>query len=197
MNRRSNAAGLLPRAARVNLLPWREEQRRKRQQRFLLAISAAVLAGMLAVFAARFAVQDALAEQRTRNDLLRTEVERLDRQVAELERLQSRREHLLTRMRTIVELQVTRPLVVRLLDELVEILPAGVQLLEVRQDGNRIVLDGLAESSSRVAALMRNIDGSAWLQAPRLELVEAASEGVARSARFTIVMEQGSKDEGT
>ena len=182
---------------RVNLLPWREEQRRKRQQRFLLAISAAVLAGVLAVYAARFAVQDALAEQRARNDLLRTEVERLDRRVAEIERLEVRREHLLTRMRTIVALQGTRPLVVRLFDELVEILPAGVQLLEVRQDGNRIVLDGLAESSSRVAALMRNIDGSAWLQAPRLELVEAASEGVARSARFTIVMEQGSKDEGT
>ena len=175
---------------RVNLLPWRDEQRRARQQRFLLAICAAVLAGVLTVSAARFAVQTLHAEQRARNDVLRTEAARFDRRVEEFERLESRRAYLLARMHTIVELQRTRPRVVRLFDELVEILPAGVQLLEVRQEGSRIVLHGLAESSSRVAVLMRNIDASQWLQAPRLELVESASEGVSRSARFAIVMEQ-------
>ena len=182
---------------RVNLLPWRDEQRRARQQRFLLAICGAVLAGLLSVYAARFAVQTLLAEQHARNDVLRTEAERFDRRMEELERIESRRQYLSARMRTIVEFQRTRPRVVRLFDELVEILPAGVQLLEVRQDGSHIVLHGLAESSSRVAALMRNIDASRWLRAPRLELVESASEGASRSARFAIVMEQAPMNEGS
>ena len=182
---------------RVNLLPWRDEQRRRRQQRFLLCIGIAVLAGGLGVYGARYAIQGMVAEQRFRNEMLRTEVGRLDRQVEELQRLESRREHLLARMGTIVELQRMRPLVVRLFDELVEMLPAGVQLLEVAQDGDRIVLDGLAESSSRVAALMRNIDSSQWLRSPRLVLVESASEEASGSARFTIVMEQALHNRGS
>ena len=175
---------------RVNLLPWREEMRRKRRQRFLFALCIAVLAGGACVYATRLTVQGMLADQRARNRTIRNEIESLDHRLEELARLESRRERLLARMRVIVELQRTRPLVVHLFDELVEILPAGVQLVEVDQDGDRIVLDGLAESSSRVAALMRNIDASSWLQAPRLELVESAAEGVVRGARFTVVMEQ-------
>ena len=178
---------------RVNLLPWREEQRRKRQQRFLFALCIAVFAGGACVYATKLTVQGMLADQRARNQTIRHEIERLDRRLEELARLESRRERLLARMRIIVELQRTRPLVVHLFDELVEILPAGVQLAAVDQEGDRIVLDGLAESSSRVAALMLNIDASRWLQAPRLELVESAAGGVVRGARFTIVMEQASE----
>ena len=129
---------------RVNLLPWRDEQRRRRQQRFLLCIGIAVVAGGLGVYAARYAIQAMVAEQRVRNEMLRTEVERLDRQVEELQRLESRKAHLLARMDTIAELQRMRPLAVRLFDELVEMLPAGVQLLEVVQDVDRIVLSNAA-----------------------------------------------------
>ena len=174
----------------VNLLPWREEQRRKRQRRFLFALCVAILAGGTAVYAARLTVQDLLGEQHARNRAIRSEIERIDGQLEELVRFESRRDQLLTRMRIIVEMQRSRPRAVRLFDELVEILPAGVQVVEVAQNGNRVVLVGLAESNSRVAALMRNIEESPWLQAPRLELVETAAEGGVRSARFTIAMEQ-------
>ena len=174
----------------VNLLPWREEQRHKRQRRFLFALCAAVLAGGSVVYAARLTVQGLLADQQARNRAIHTEIELIDGQVEELVRLESRRNQLLTRMRIIVEMQRSRTRAVRLFDELVEILPAGVQLVEVAQNGNRVVLVGLAESNSRVAALMRNIESSPWLQAPRLELVETAAEGGVRSARFTIAMEQ-------
>ena len=171
-------------------MPWREEQRRKRQQRFLLALCIAVIAGGASVYATKLTVQGLLADQRARNQMIRGEIGRLDRRLEELARLETRREDLLARMRIIVELQRTRSRAVHLFDELVEILPAGVQLVEVDQAGDSIVLDGLAESSSRVAALMKNIDASTWLQAPRLELVESAAEEVVRGARFTIVMEQ-------
>lgn len=174
----------------VNLLPWREEQRRKRRQRFLFALCISVLAGAGAVYATKLTVQGLLAEQQARNRTLRGEIGLLDGQLEELARLESRRNRLLARMRIIVELQRSRPLAVHLLDELVEILPAGVQLVEVAQNGNRVVIKGLAESNSRVAALMRNIDSSQWLRAPRLELAEAAAEGAVRSVRFTLAMEQ-------
>lgn len=174
----------------VNLLPWREEQRRRRQQRFLFALCAAVLVGGIAVYAARLTVQGLLEDQQARNRAIRSEVELIEGQLVELTRLESRRNQLLTRMRIIVEMQRSRPRAVRLFDELVEILPAGVQLVEVAQNGNRVVLVGLAESNSRVAALMRNIEVSPWLQAPRLERVETAAEGGMRRARFTIAMEQ-------
>ena len=174
----------------VNLLPWREEQRRKRQQRFLFALCVAVLAGAGAVYAAKLTVQGLLADQQARNRTIRYEIELLDGQLEELARLESRRDQLLARMQIIAELQRSRPLAVRLIDELVEILPAGVQLVDVAQNGNRIVLEGMAESNSRVAALMRNIDASPWLQAPRLERVESAADGAVRSARFIVAMEQ-------
>ena len=174
----------------VNLLPWRAELRRKRQQRFLVALCVAVLAGAGAVYATKLAVQSLLEDQLARNRTLRYEIGLLDGQLEELAHLESRRDQLLARMRVIVELQRFRPLVVRLFHELVEVLPAGVQLVEVAQNGNRIVLEGVAESNSRVAALMGNIDTSQWLLAPRLELVESAAEGGVRSARFTIAMEQ-------
>ena len=174
----------------VNLLPWREEQRRKRRRRFVCALCVAVLAGAGAVQAAKLAVQGLLADQHARNRTLRDEIELLDGELEELARLESRREQLLARARVIVELQRSRPLAVRLFDELVEVLPAGVQLVEVVQNGNHIVLKGMAESNSRVAALMHNINASRWLRAPRLELVESAADGAVRSARFTIGMEQ-------
>ena len=174
----------------VNLLPWREEQRRRRQQRFLFALCAAVLAGASAVYAAKLTFQGLLADQQARNRTLRYEIELLDGRLEELARLESRRDRLLARVGIIAELQRSRPLAVRLLHELVEILPAGVQLVDVAQDGDRIVIEGMAESNSRVAALMRNIDSSRWLRAPRLELVESAADGAVRSARFIIAMEQ-------
>ena len=160
----------------VNLIPWREEQRRKRRQRFLFALCVAVLAGGTVVYADRLTVQGLLADQHARNRAIRNEIELIDGELKELTRLESRRNQLLTRMRIIVEMQRSRPRVVHLFDELLEILPAGVQLVEVAQNGNRVVLVGLAESNSRVAALMRNIESSPWLQAPRLELVETVAE---------------------
>ena len=174
----------------VNLLPWREEQRRKRQRRFLFALCAAVLTGAVAVYAARLTVQGLLAEQQARNRALRDEIAILDGQLEELARLEARRDRLLARTRVIAGLQLSRPLAARLFHELVEVLPAGVQLVEVAQDGNLIVIEGMAESSSRVAVLTRNIDASRWLEAPRIELVESADGGAAGSARFTLVVEQ-------
>ena len=174
----------------VNLLPWREERRRKRQREFLLALCGAVGAGALTVYFTKVTIGKQLEEQRFRNELIRMEVHVLDQQIEEILRIEAQKERFASMVSMIGELQYTQLRVVRLFDELIEILPDGVHLVEVEQHDARIVLSGVAESSSRIAAMMGNIEASPWLQAPRIDLVETVAEGVARNAHFTIAVEQ-------
>jgi type IV pilus assembly protein PilN len=98
-------------------------------------------------------------------------------------------------MEIIEQLQKARPEVVHLFDELVETLPEGVHLIEVRQTGGRIEVHGIAQSNTRVSALMRNIDSSEWLREPGLDIVEAVNLGPMRNAQFTIYAQQISMDQ--
>ena len=92
-----------------------------------------------------------------------TEIAELDKQIEEIKGLENQRERLVARMKVIGELQRSRPEVVHLFDEIVKAVPEGVHLTEVKQTGNRIELQGMAQSSTRVSTLMRNIDSSDWL----------------------------------
>jgi type IV pilus assembly protein PilN len=93
-------------------------------------------------------------------------------------------------MQVIDQLQRSRPEVVHLFDELVTAVPEGVNLTEVVQTGNRIELRGAAQSSTRVSALMRNIDGSEWMRNPGLDVVETRTSGVDRSSQFRLFADQ-------
>jgi type IV pilus assembly protein PilN len=93
-------------------------------------------------------------------------------------------------MQVITQLQRSRPEVVHLFDELVNAVPEGVHLLQVVQQGARVEIQGSAQSSTRVSALMRNIDDSEWLRAPGLEGVEFRTQGTERNAQFKVFAEQ-------
>lgn len=175
---------------RINLLPWREQLRQKRKKDFLTAIVGAVLIGGLLSYATKLGVQAQIRAQNARNTILQTEIAELDKQIEQILGLENQKERLLARMKIIEQLQKARPEVVHLFDELVETLPEGVNLTEIRQAGNRIELHGSAQSSTRVSALMRNIDSSKWLQNPSLDVVETVDLGPARNAQFTLFMEE-------
>ena len=175
---------------KVNLLPWRAELRQKRKKEFLVALLAAVIAGVGLVYASKLTVQGWTRAQNARNATLRTEIEALDRQIAEIGGLETQRDRLLARMEIIDQLQRSRPEVVHLFDELVNTLPEGVHFTEVKQTQSRIQLKGAAQSSTRVSALMRNIDGSDWLRNPGLDVVETVTQGPAKTAQFTMFAEQ-------
>jgi type IV pilus assembly protein PilN len=184
---------------RINLLPWRSELRQKRKKDFLVALLGAVIVGGALVYMSKLTVQSWTTAQRGRNEILRTEIAALDKQIAEIKGLESQRERLLARMRVIDQLQRSRPEVVHLFDELVTAVPEGVSLTDVLQQGGRIELRGSAQSSSRVSALMRNIDSSEWLKDPTLDIVEVVSQGVEKNSRFKLFAQQVSKvtlDEG-
>ncbi|HEX7081209.1 MAG TPA: PilN domain-containing protein [Gammaproteobacteria bacterium] len=175
---------------RINLLPWRAELREKRKKEFLLALLGAVLFGGLVVYASKLTVQSWTANQNTRNSILKAEIAELDKQIEEISGLETQKNRLLARMEIIDQLQRSRPEVVHLFDELVNTLPEGVHLTEVRQTGSRIEIKGEAQSSTRVSALMRNIDESEWLRNPGLDVVQTVDSGPSRNARFTIFAEQ-------
>lgn len=180
---------------RINLLPWREELRQKRKKDFLTALVGAVMIGGLLAYATKLGVQAQTRSQQGRNSILQEEIALLDQQIEEILGLENQKERLLARMEIIEQLQRARPEVVHLFDELVETLPEGVHLTEIRQTGARIELQGSAQSSTRVSALMRNIDGSEWLRDPGLDVVETVDRGPMRDAQFTLFAQQVSMDQ--
>ena len=183
---------------RINLLPWRTELRQKRKKDFLVAVFGAVMIGGLIAYATKLTVKGMTSNQNSRNNLLRTEIAELDQQIEEILGLESQKERLLARMDIIDQLQRSRPEIVHVFDEMVTALPEGVHLVEIKQLDTRIEFQGAAQSSTRVSALMRNIDASDWLRDPGLDVVETTDDGPARNASFTIFAQQISvnDDEG-
>jgi type IV pilus assembly protein PilN len=175
---------------RINLLPWRAELRQKRKKEFMVALLGAVVIAGLLVYASKLTVQSWIADQQARNGILKNEIAELDKQITAIKGLENQRERLLARMEVIDQLQRSRPEVVHLFDEIVKALPEGVHLTELVQQNNRIELRGAAQSSTRVSALMRNIDSSEYLSDPGLDVVETVTTGPERASQFKIFAQQ-------
>lgn len=184
---------------RINLLPWREELRQKRKKDFLTAVVGAVLLGGALTYASKWTVGQMIGQQQSRNDRLQREIDALDRTIEEIRGLENQKERLLARMRIIEQLQQSRPVVVHLFDELVEMVPEGVYLTEVEQRDTRLELSGISQSSTRVATVMRNIESSEWLEQPQLGGIETRANNASRNSNFTVSAQQvstSSEDEG-
>jgi type IV pilus assembly protein PilN len=175
---------------RINLLPWRAELRQKRKKEFVVALMGSLIVAAGAVYLSKLTVQGWTRAQNSRNEVLRGEIATLNNQIAEIKTLETQRDRLKARMDIITRLQRSRPEVVHLLDELVKAIPEGVYLTEVVQAGTRIEIQGNAQSSTRVSALMRNIDDSEWLRGPGLEGVDFVKAGTERNAQFRVFAEQ-------
>ena len=157
---------------RINLLPWREAQRKERKLAFLVALGVAVLAAMVSTFAVYLMYDSMIAGQQRRNQTLRAQIKLLDKQIEEINSLESSKQKFIARMEIIEKLQRSRPEIVHVFDEIVRTLPEGVYLTGVKQTGMKLKFDGVAQSSTRVSSFMRNIDGSQWLRNPELEVVK-------------------------
>ncbi len=175
---------------RINLLPWRAEQRQERKKQFFVALGAAAIAGIGIVYVSKLTVEGWIANQTNRNTILKNEIAALDKQIEEIKGLENQRERLIARMKVIGELQRARPEVVHLFDEIVKAVPEGVHLTEVKQTGSRIELQGMAQSSTRVSTLMRNIDASDWLSNPGLDVVQTVANGPEHQSQFKLFAQQ-------
>jgi type IV pilus assembly protein PilN len=127
--------------------------------------------------------------QQHRNEMLRAEIKQLDKQIEEINDLESAKQKFIARMEIIEKLQRSRPQIVHLFDEIVRTLPDGVYLTSVKQEKARLKFEGVAQSSTRVSAFMRNIDGSEWLKNPELEVVQSGDKKVTGSS-FTLFADE-------
>jgi type IV pilus assembly protein PilN len=174
---------------RINLLPWREGQRKERKLAFLVALGVAVLAAMVTTFAAYLLFDSMIAGQQRRNQTLRTQIKMLDKQIEEINSLETEKQKFIARMEIIEKLQRSRPGIVHVFDEIVKTLPDGVYLTGVAQvsggASKKLKFDGVAQSSTRVSSFMRNIDASEWLRNPELQVVQTTAKGPGSSFTLT------------
>jgi len=175
---------------RVNLLPWREADRKRRRQEFMFSIVAAIGSAALVTLAGRGLMSSAISHQEARNQALQTQIEALEKQIEEINGLEKQKQALIARMEIIETLQRSRPEIVHVFDELVRVLPEGVYLTYLKQSGPRIEMRGIAQSSTRVSTFMRNIDSSEWLADPSLQVVETKGRDDGRGAQFTLFATQ-------
>ena len=183
---------------RINLLPWREAERKKRQRDFGIAAGGALIGAVAVVMLTMFVYNQMIDNQRARNDRLKVEIAELEKSIAEIDGLERQKERLLARMEIIDELQKSRPEIVHLFDEITRQLPEGVYLTGLKQTGSRVEIRGAAQSSTRVSALMRQIDASEWLDDPEVERVETRQSGSSRQSDFVVYLKQkreGSEEE--
>lgn len=175
----------------INLLPWREELRKQRQRNFGLAAMGAVLTAAAIIATTNWIYSNRIKFQIKRNDRLQAEIVQLEQKITAIQELETTKARLLDRMDIIEKLQASRPEVVHLFEELVRAVPNGVHLQSVRQAGDRITIEGIAQSSTRVSAFMRNLDSSEWLTDPGLNVVETIdNSGTGRASSFTIFARQ-------
>lgn len=149
--------------AHVNLLPWRAERRKQREREFYMQLVAAFVAAVLVLLGWIFWMNQRIDNQNERNAYLQTEITQLDVRIAKIKDLEKVRTHLLARKQIIEQLQADRSQMVHLFDELVKTVPSSARLAALKQDGQSMTLDGVAQSNASVAEYMRNIEASPWM----------------------------------
>jgi type IV pilus assembly protein PilN len=157
---------------RINLLPWRDQQRKERKLAFFVALGGAAVGALVVAFAIYLMFQSMIGSQERRNQRLRTEIKAVDRQIEEINDLETQKQRFISRMQVIEKLQRSRSEVVHLFDEVAKTMPDGTYLTAFKQDGKKLKFEGVAQSSTRVSTFMRSISASQWMKDPELEVVE-------------------------
>src|SRR5260221_4233180 len=171
---------------RINLLPWREQERKVRRREFMVALGAAAIIGVVCVLFGKYVLYASwIDSQNAKNNLLKKKIVKLDAQIADIQDLENRKQRLVARMEIIEKLQRKRPEIVHLFDEIVKTVPDGIYLTTIKQTGNKLEIHGVAQSSTRVSTFMRNIDSSVWMDNPVLQVVESAKDS-STGSNFTL-----------
>ncbi|MES9876982.1 MAG: PilN domain-containing protein [Candidatus Sedimenticola sp. PURPLELP] len=176
--------------ARINLLPWRDNLRRKRQRNFGIAAFVAVLITAAGCGGVYLYVDGMIKHQHKRNNFLKREIAAVEQKIKEIQEIEKTKARLIARMNVIQELQGSRPEIVHLFDELIATIPDGVHLKSLKQSGRALTMEGKAQSNARVSAYMRNIDTSKWLAGPSLEVISSKQKEGEGSSDFSLKASQ-------
>lgn len=185
---------------RINLLPWREQQRKERKLAFFVSLGGAAVAAVVVAFVAYLWFNSMISSQDDRNNRLRAEIKVVDHQIEQINDLEQQKQRFISRMQIIEKLQRSRSEVVHLFDEIAKTMPDGTYLTSFTQDNRKLKFEGVAQSSTRVSTFMRNISASQWMKDPELEVVESkpgATVGNSFVLDATQVSASGDDDDGT
>jgi len=174
--------------ARINLLPHREERRKRSRQHFMTVSGMTVGLGILVAFLIYQFYARQIEVQNDRNTFLANEIKKLDKDIADINELRNQIQALLARKQIIETLQADRAQTVHLLEQMVRQMPEGVYLKSMKQAGARVHVVGYAQSNARVSTLMRNIEASPWLAQPVLVEVKAANVDKRRVSEFNMYL---------
>ena len=171
---------------RINLLPHREIRRKQQQQQFFIALAAVAVTGAAISYGVYHYLGLQHEDRISRNKYLTDEIAKVDKEIAEINRLKEQTASLLARKQVVETLQSNRSETVNLLDQLVRQLPDGMYLKSVRQQGAKVVINGVTQSQARVSTLMRNLESSQKLANPALVEIRALTQGNVRANDFTM-----------
>jgi len=158
----------------INLLPHREEKRKRRKAAFFVGLGMSFVVGLLIAAFIYLLLQQLTAAQAERNDYLKAEITKLDAQIKDIATLRAEIEALRARQRAVENLQSDRNTPVHLLNELTQFTPEGVFLQSVRQTGKVVVIVGVAASNERVSEMLRNLSRAEWIETPELVEIKVA-----------------------
>ena len=171
---------------RINLLPHREEKRKARRQQFYVLLGmVSVLAGLI-WFLGYGLLNQRISAQADKNEFLKRETARLDKEIEEIKKLRSQIDGLLSRKQVIEILQANRAETVLLFNELAQNVPEGIYLRAVKQTGPKLALSGYAQSNARITTLMNDLDQTELLENPKLIETKASVVGKQRLNEFAI-----------
>lgn len=171
--------------ANINLLPWRESLRDDRKREFLTTLVGVVLASAGVLFLVNTYITGEINAQSARNEFMQARLRVLDERVVGINELRQQKEDIRERMSVISDLQGTRPVIVRIFDELVRTLPEGVYYETLNRVDNTISMQGSAESYARITELLRALGDSEWFQEVELDDIAASDDENSKTEAFT------------
>lgn len=176
--------------ARINLLPWRDDLRKEQRRQFFVVLGGSAILALMVVGYVHLHINGMIETQESRNSYLRGQIKDVESKIKEIDNLERQRQQLLARMRVIEQLQSDRSVIVHLFEELTKAVPEGLYLVNVKQSGRTLTIQGMAQSNARVSTLMRNLDASPWFENPVLEIIQSDNKKDRGSRSFTMRVTQ-------
>ena len=161
---------------RINLLPWRDELRKKKQEEFLIGMAISAFLAIAIIFGIQMYLDGLITEQKDKNRIVEAKLAELVLITAKIKDIREQNEKLQNKRIAIQRLQKSRPEIVHFVDEIAKVTPEGVFLTRLNQKSERIELIGKTQSNARVSAFMRNVEKSQWLNTPQLNVIKSGSK---------------------
>jgi len=177
--------------ARINLLPWRDELRKQKQDEFVVSIAIVALVTIGIMFGIQVYLDGKIETQRKMKGIVNAKVAELRLITAKIKDIEKKKAIIDTKMEAIQALQKSRPEIVHFIDEVAKVTPEGVYLTKLQQETKRVIMQGKTQSNARVSAFMRNVEASKWLVDPALNVIKGSSrDGNGKMSDFTLYVKQ-------